>query len=315
MNPLTHFRAAAAALFLASMFAADSPPRAVHVTEKNYKVYRGDGTPCSLNDVFEAAGKAVVTFVGEEHDDPVAHYLELEVLKALPAAKTVLAMEMFERDVQRVLDEYLSGIITDEHLIASGRAWSGYKTNYRPMVEYAKESHIRVIASNAPRRYVNRVSRLGKESLSALSDEAKATIAPLPYAEASTEYAENFRRVMEEVRKQQPPEKNPPDPRFGLQAQSLWDATMAYSIAESLIQNPEAHVLHINGSFHSEHKLGILDHLQRYRPNTATVVVTVTPRDDFPKWSSKLANTGDFVIVTDAAVERKSSSPAPTSRR
>ena len=311
MNPPIRLRVAVTAVFFASMFAADSSPRAVQVTEKNYKVYRGDGTPCSLNDVFEAAGKAVVTFVGEEHDDPVAHYLELEVLKAVPAARTVLAMEMFERDVQNVVDEYLNGIITEEHLIASGRAWPGYKTAYRPLVEHAKENHIRVIASNAPRRSVNRVSRLGKESLSALSDQAKATIAPLPYADASAEYAENFRRVMEEVRKQQPPEKTPRDPRFGLQAQSLWDATMAYTIAESLIRNPDSHLLHINGSFHSEHRLGILDHLQRYRPNTATVVVTVTPRDDFPKWSSKLANTGDFVIVTDASLEKKSSSPAP----
>src|SRR4051794_31935125 len=206
MNPLTPVRAAVTAVFLASMFAADSPRKAVQVTEKNYKVYRGDGTPSSLSDVFEAAGKAVVTFVGEEHDDPVAHYLELEVFKALPAGKTMLAMEMFERDVQSVLDEYLTGIITEEHLVASGRAWPGYKTDYRPMVDHAKENHIRVIASNAPRRYVNRVSRLGKESLSALSDEAKETIAPLPYAEASTEYAESFRRVMEEVKKQQPPD-------------------------------------------------------------------------------------------------------------
>ena len=314
MNPRTLFRAAVLAVCLVSMFAADSPRKAVQVTEKNYRVYRGDGTPSSLNDVFEAAGGAVVTFVGEEHDDPVAHYLELEVLKALPTAKAVLAMEMFERDVQSVVDEYLSGIITEEHLIASGRAWPGYKTDYRPMVEHAKENHIRVIASNAPRRYVNRVSRLGKESLSALSDEAKATLAPLPYAEASTEYAENFRRVMEEVKKQQPPEKNPRDPRFGLQAQSLWDATMAYSIAESLIQNPDGHLLHINGSFHSEHRLGILEHLQRYRPNTPTLVVTVTPRDDFPKWSAKLANTGDFVIVTDAALEKKSSSRGESKR-
>ena len=148
MNARAPFRAAFVAVFLASMFAADSPRKAVQVTEKNYKVYRGDGTPSSLNDVFEAAGKAVVTFVGEEHDDPVAHYLELEVFKSLPKANAVLAMEMlamemFERDVQSVLDEYLNGIITEEHLIASGRAWPGYKTDYRPLVDTRRKTTFR----------------------------------------------------------------------------------------------------------------------------------------------------------------------------
>ncbi len=72
-------------------------------------------------------------------------------------------MEMFERDVQIVLDEYLKNYISESHFISSSRAWGNYKTDYRPLVEFAKQNKIDVVAANAPRRYVNMVSRLGKD--------------------------------------------------------------------------------------------------------------------------------------------------------
>ena len=294
------------------------------VTDAHYRVYRGDGTLASLDDVVEAAKTTTVTFLGEEHGNPVAHYLERELLKRLSGPDLVLALEMFERDVQHVLNEYLSGIITEEHLIASARASSRYKTDYRALIEYAKERGLPVIASNAPRRYVNRVSRLGKESLTSIPEQSRQSLAPLPYADPSPEYKARFARFVEEMKKQQhtnskeaPVVKGrdksaepPRDPEKSLQAQTLWDATMAYSIAETLIRRPDARVLHVNGSFHTEHKLGIVDHLARYRPKTPTLVVTMLRHKGFPKWdAASMTDSGDFVIVTDPAV--RSTSPPP----
>src|SRR5207249_4721318 len=122
-------------------------------------------------------------FLGEHHDDPVAHHLELALLKraqeqaarqAKPpgtAARPVaLAMEMFERDVQDVLDEYLAGYITERHFKDASRPWKSYDKDYRPLVEFARENKLAVLASNAPRRYVNRVSRLGAASLKDVPD-------------------------------------------------------------------------------------------------------------------------------------------------
>lgn len=302
------------------------------ITENSYRVFRGDGTPAAIADVVAGAKDVQVVFLGETHDDPVAHHLEAELWKQLASPESILSLEMFETDVQGVVDEYLQGQITEDHLLASGRAWRNYKADYRPLLELAKELKIPVIAANAPRRYVNRVGRMGKGSLDSLTADAKRFLPPLPYAEASPEYTEKFNKFMEEMKKEaakrtpsaKPAEsKSPPepprDPRWQLEAQSLWDASMAFSIAEALLRSPSSRVVHVNGSFHTEKRLGILDHLSRYRPNTRTLVVTMRAEKSFPNWDSeKLASAGDFVIVTDPSLSqpppKAAAPPKPESR-
>ena len=82
--------------------------------------------------------------------------------------------------MQIVLDEYLNGLISEDHFLLSSRPWKNYKTDYRPLVEIAKQNKLSVIAANAPRRYVNMVSRNGRDSLNGLSKQAKEWLAPLP---------------------------------------------------------------------------------------------------------------------------------------
>lgn len=294
-------------------------PVAVSIGSEHYRVFRADGTAASLDDIVSASRRVSVTFLGENHDDPVAHHLEIELFKRMADSRTVLSMEMFERDVQGVVDEYLAGLITEDHLVASGRAWKNYKSDYRPLVEYAKSQKIPVIAANAPRRYVNRVSRLGKNSLHELSESARATLPPLPYSEASPEYGEKFLKLMEEMNKEaskeakkdDAPKRNPPDPQKSLQAQSLWDASMAHSISEALKDSSKSRVIHINGSFHTDNRLGIVDHLKLYQPKAATLVVAMHPLKSFPEWDrAQLPAAGDFVIITDPKA-RKHEPPKP----
>jgi heme-binding uptake protein ChaN (Tiki superfamily) len=91
----------------------------------------------------------------------------------------------------------------------------------------------------------------------------------------------------------------------GVEAQSLWDATMAWSIAEQLKRQPGALVVHVNGGFHSEERLGIPEHLVRYRPGTTFLVVTMVSEKSFPGFDkAELAGRGDFVIVTDPSLPR-----------
>ena len=61
-------------------------------------------------------------------------------------------MEMFERDAQIVLDEYLNDLITEKKFLDDSRPWENYKTDYRPLVEFARVNKLNVIAANAPRR-------------------------------------------------------------------------------------------------------------------------------------------------------------------
>jgi uncharacterized iron-regulated protein len=290
---------------------------------KTYQVFRSTGERATLDEAVAAADAATVIFLGESHDDPTAHALELEFLRRLQSSgPLVLTLEMFERDVQQVLDEYLDGQITEDHLISSARAWRNYKTDYRAVIEFAKERKVPVVAANAPRRYVNRVSRFGQASLGELRASAKEVLPPLPYAEASERYSKKFRDLMDRMKKdaedrakaegkttKEPPQRL--DPANGLAAQSLWDASMAYSIAETLMRHPKARVLQINGSFHSEERLGILDHLERYRPGSKALVITMISRKSFPEWDAELAGKGDFVIVTDPSPPRTMKSEPP----
>ena len=279
------------------------------IGEQHYRIYRGDGTPATLDEVLAASKAATVTFLGEPHDDPVAHYLEEQILRRTWDSRLALSLEMFERDVQYVVDEYLAGLISEANLIASARAWKNYATDYRPLVEFAKEKGMEVIAANAPRRYVDRVSHLGAASLDQISPEGRRFLPPLPYAMASDDYKSRFVRSMKEHRS--PHGSHSPESAVrSLEAQSLWDASMAYSIAEFLTAHPDSRVLQVNGSFHTAQHLGIVEQLQRYRPHTAVLVVTMISATSFPAFdAASMSGEGDFVIVTDPTVPRSFHAP------
>ena len=84
--------------------------------------------------------RADVVFVGEQHDDPNTHRLELAIVEGLlrRRAPIVIGMEMFERDVQPVLDQYLAGTIPEEQFLKESRPWPRYATDYRAIVELAR---------------------------------------------------------------------------------------------------------------------------------------------------------------------------------
>ena len=279
-------------------------PAQTTVSETNYRVYDGQGNSSSLEKIVEAAGNNDVVFLGEQHDDTVAHFLEAKIFKQIFAKygksrKVALSMEMFERDEQIVLDEYLHGLITEKKFLDDSRPWGNYKTDYRPPVEFAKSNKLDVIAANAPRRYVNMVSRSGRSSLDALSPTAKNWLAPLPYGEPSEAYAKKFKALMGASA----------ETNMGLNnilaSQSLWDATMADSLAKYLKQNKNALIVQLNGAFHSENRLGTVEQLLRDQPQAKVLVVTMLCEDDFQNFDqAKMTGLGDFVILTDAKVPR-----------
>lgn len=272
--------------------------------EANYRVFDAKGNAASLDKILEAIAQTDVVFLGENHDDATAHALQLQIFKSVvekygKERKVALSLEMFERDVQTVVNEYLSNLITENHFLLSSRPWNNYKQDYRPLVELAKTSKLQVIAANAPRRYVNMVSRNGRDALNGLSPEAKKWLAPLPYNQASEVYGNKFKALMGAS-----PESNMGLSKI-LDSQTLWDATMSYSIAEFLKENKNSLVLHLNGAFHTENRLGTAEQLLKYRPKTKILVVTMRYEDDFTKFDkTKHENLGDFVILTDSKVPR-----------
>ncbi len=80
---------------------------------------------------------------------------------------------------------------------------------------------------------------------------------------------------------------------------------MALSIVEHLKKQKNALVVHLNGSFHTENRLGTAEQLIKYQPNAKVLVITMRYEDDFKNFDkSKHENLGDFVILTDAKEPR-----------
>lgn len=273
-------------------------------SEQQIRIFDGKGNPATLDQIIIAIGENDAVFLGEQHDDAVGHAVQAEIFRRAVAKyaagrKIALSLEMFERDVQIVVNEYLSGQITEAQFLASSRPWGNYKTDYRPLFELAKEKNMPVIAANAPRRYVNMVSRNGRDVLNGLTKEAKEWIAPLPYGEPSETYSKKFKALMGPS----------PEAQMGidkiLASQSLWDATMSNSVAKYLKENKNGLTIHLNGGFHTESRLGTVEHLLKYRPKARVLVVTLRYEDDFKTFDkSKHTDIGDFVVLTDASQPR-----------
>jgi uncharacterized iron-regulated protein len=147
----------------------------------HYKIYDTKTKQLiSVDKIVADMTNANILFFGEEHNDSAGHYLEAEIFKALQKQfgdNMALSLEMFETDNQLALNEYLQGKIPEDRFSKDVRLWSNYK-DYRPMIEYAKQNHIDVIAANPPRRYVSMVSRRGMRSLDSLSKDAKKFLPP-----------------------------------------------------------------------------------------------------------------------------------------
>jgi uncharacterized iron-regulated protein len=263
----------------------------------HFRIYKtSTGEVLTLEAMAKELLQAKVILFGEEHNDSVTHFLQfrlLEELLQLQNNQVVLSMEMFERDVQTVMDEYLMDKIKEKHFRKDARVWSNY-SNYRPMVELAKSRKIPVVAANAASRYSNLAGREGISGLKALPKASKAHFAPLPFDGPSPAYLEKLNDLMGH---------GAPAAMGGFNlplAQSLWDATMAYSIAEALKKNKSHKVLHLNGRFHSDERLGIFTHLKKYAPKAKVLVISAFADENFPAYKAELHQSmGDFVILTD----------------
>lgn len=162
-------------LFLTLSFAIQARDKPAYV------LYNAQGKQVSFSKMIKQLLKQDVLLFGELHNNPISHWLELEVTQACAEQRNlVLGAEMFEQDNQQALTRYLQGKITEKGLDSSARLWKNYRTDYAPLVNFAKEKNIPFIATNIPRKYASQVSKGGFEILSNLSDQEKLWIAPLP---------------------------------------------------------------------------------------------------------------------------------------
>lgn len=267
-----------------------------------YKIFTGDGKKADYGDIIKQALKADVVFFGELHDNPIAHWLELEITKSIFEEKgknLVLAAEMFETDNQLLIDEYFAGIIKESSFESEVRLWKNYGTDYKPLLNFAKEKDLKFVASNIPRRYASVVASGGFEALQKLSPEGLKYIAPLPI-EYDPELAcyKDMLSMGGSIGGAMGGKVNENLPK----AQAVKDATMA----KSIVNNRQAGqiVIHYNGSYHSDRYMGIIWHLNKYDTSIKVTTITTILQDDIEKMDSDKKNEADFIIVIPTSMTR-----------
>lgn len=257
----------------------------------DYKIYdTRQQKEIVLENITTGLPSSSILLFGEEHNDSIGHLLECRIFENLKqqfGKKLVLSLEMFEADVQPVLDEYLAGIISEKNFRKESRSWNNYD-DYRPLIESAKQDGIAVVAANAPARYVNLVTRKGLVALSGLSRQAKKLVAPLPVDTLTGQYLYRFNEIM----------GGHDMPNMHLyQSQNFWDATMAYFIRKGRRQHKAQIVLHLNGRFHSDYRSGVAERLINKGEKVTTISCFAVDSLDNVNWM-QYSNLGDFVIVT-----------------
>ena len=265
-----------------------------------YKIFSGNKSKAiSYDKMMKGLKDADVVFFGEIHNNSICHWLELQVLKSLDADTgkgVILGTEMFEADDQLILDEYMNGTIQETHFMKEAKLWDNYETDYAPMVNYAKEKKMSFIATNIPRRYASLVARKGLEALSELDDEAKNYMAPLPI-EIDYELP-----GYKEMSKMMGGHGGHGMGNNMIDAQAIKDATMAYFISENL--SDEKIFYHLNGSFHSKNKEGIVCFLKKSNPELTIFSITIVEQDDIQDLEEENQSLADYIIAVPSDMTR-----------
>ncbi len=265
--------------FALSLFAQKKPA---------YRLYSAKGKKVSYKKMINQLDKADIILFGESHNNPIAHWLQLEVTQDLNQSnELIIGAEMFERDNQAALTQYMTDEIDRKALDSLVRLWNNYKTDYEPIVEFAKKNYISVIATNIPRKYARIVFKEGLEALEELPAEEKKWIAPLPIAfDIELPGYKNMLTMMGGDAAHS--SLNFP------KAQAIKDATMAYSILEHFQSGKT--FLHLNGSYHSDNYEGILWYLQQAKPNLKYKTITTVSQKDIGNLSKEHIGKADFII-------------------
>lgn len=233
----------------------------------DYQLVTPNGKRLPLSPLPASFSTADVILVGEWHTHPGIHRFQADLLYRLLLENrpVALSMEQFDRSDQPLLNQYLLGEIGEQYFIRQTDAWPNYQSDYRPLVELAKQHQAPIIAANAPEEIVRCIGRQGAEYLNRLNNTQRSLIAR-EINLSDSPYKQRFMASMHHGSEQQNERQ--------FSAQITWDETMAESISDYLLQHPGHQVMHIAGLFHTQQGLGIAAALKRRLPEINIVIIT-----------------------------------------
>ncbi|GIV22390.1 MAG: hypothetical protein KatS3mg025_0049 [Bacteroidia bacterium] len=255
-----------------------------------YLFYSVKGKPLSYGAVLKILQKADVVLFGELHNNPIAHWLEYELARDLYAVKKdslLIGMEMLEADQEEALLRYRKGELSLEKLGEEIRLWPNFRTDYAPILEWARQHHVPVYATNAPRSLAREVSQKGAAAWESWGAAQRRYVAPIPFPRLDT--LPSYQKMNEMARSH----GMEPEP-FRL-AQMLKDATMAYRITQAW--RPGTVFFHLNGRYHSDYHEGIAAYLRVYNPALKVVVLTTEEAADPRTYKPAQPPVADILLV------------------
>lgn len=283
MSTFLRTMAIAAVLLAATAMKGDKPA---------YRFYDLKGKKTDYGNLLKEAQKADIILFGELHNNPICHWLQLELTRDLHAIKgknLVLGAEMFETDNQLILDEYVGGSIRQRNFEAEAKLWPNYKTDYKPLIEFARDSSLRFIATNVPRRYAAMVNAGGFDALNPMKDEAKALMAfPIAFDPNLPQYVK-MAAMMGGAMPAHAAGNNT------VKAQALKDATMAYFILQNFSKGQV--FLHFHGTFHSDRFEGIMWYLLQSNPDLKILTISSVEVENAAELPDEHLGLANFILA------------------
>lgn len=284
-----------------------------------------DGAPVDWDGLMRAVAWADVVILGEQHDDALGHAVQLAIVEDALARwpRSVVSMEMLERDEQVLVDDYFDDVLDAASLarLTFSESWAGegsWFAWYQPIIDAAKHAGSRVVAANAPRRYVRLARTEGYEQLQSLPPSRRKYF-DVPGALPEGAYRQRFFEVMSHG---ESGDEEEGDSEAGghpiarntdhllpiFRSQLVWDATMAASIARAK-RSGATKVLHLVGQFHSDFDGGLVIELRKRLPGARILVISMQ-RDDAVTLLDHDRGRADIVIYTGKWPEPEEEAPA-----
>lgn len=260
-----------------------------------YQIFNEKGKITSYEKMLKATEKADIIFFGEIHNDPIDHWLQYELTKDVFEQideNLVLGAEMLEADDQIIVNEYLSGNYPYKTLKAEAKLWPNFKTDYRPLLDFALKNQLTFVATNIPRRYANLVYTKGFKGLNNIDKEAKKWMAPLPIA-----YPDSLKgyQAMLKMAGGHGGENLP-------KAQAIKDATMAYFILKNWKKGQT--FIHYNGSYHSNNFEGIVWYLKQKKPDLNILTIGAVEQASVDTLAQESIGSANFIVCTPESMTK-----------
>lgn len=261
-----------------------------------WKLYSKNGKSTDYKSLLDQCAKSDIILFGEIHNNPIAHWLQLELARDLLKNNTlVMGAEFFETDNQDIVNEYLAGLIEYRHLKSEAKIWDNFETDYLPLLNFAKANHLPFIATNIPRRYASIVARLGMDSLNSPKiTMAQKNLMPKLPIEINLELP-GYKALKEGAGMHG-------HMSFMAEAQALKDATMARNIVQNVKKGTV--FLHINGAYHSNNYEGIYWYLKKQNPELKITTITTVEQEYISVLEKESQLIADFIIATPSSMTK-----------